>query len=272
MISTSGFDCSVTFPLTKKATMTRFNYVVCLALFASVPACVTLGEEEDVVLASDESEARRTTPQPTENPVTLGGGNFIDACIQPGATRAVFNPTSSFDATDEGVTAALDLPFAFRLYGTTHSKFWITPNGQLGFGATPGGSAFGQVACPLPNAALTKPTLLIYSADLVGRIDDPNAGVCFATVGTAPYRKLVVTWKDSFFYEAWLTSNVTFSAILNEGTNVADVAIDRVDAPTLPSYETGYGAVLGRQAGGSGYAYSCSQPRAPEGTIIHYSP
>jgi hypothetical protein len=253
--------------------MTRFNYVVCIALFASAPACVTLGEEEDLGLEEVESEARRRPPPPPEeNPVTLGGGIFVDACLMPGMTRAVFNPTSTFDANDEGVTAALDLPFAFRLYGTSHTKFWITSNGQLGFGSTPGGSTFGQVACPLPNAALTKPTLLIYSADLVGRIEDPNAGVCFATTGTAPNRRLVVTWKDSFFYEAWLTSNVTFSATLNEATHVVDVAIRNVDAPSLPTYEAGYAAVLGRQAGGSGYAYSCSQGRAPEGTMLHYNP
>jgi hypothetical protein len=46
------------------------------------------------------------------------------------------------------VTAALDLPFAFQMYGTSHTKFWITPNGQLGFGSTPGGSAFGPDGSP----------------------------------------------------------------------------------------------------------------------------
>jgi hypothetical protein len=30
--------------------------------------------------------------------------------------------------------------------------------------------------------------------------------------------------------------------------------------------------VLGKQAGSSGYAYSCQQSNAPEGTVVHYNP
>jgi hypothetical protein len=202
-----------------------------------------------------------------------GGGDsadFIDACLLPGMTKATFNPTGGLDAIDEGVTAALDLPFEITLYGTPHNKFWITTNGQLGFGGTPGGSAFGQATCPLPDARFAAPILLAYSVDLVGR-PDPGAGVCYAITGTSPHRKLVVTWKDSFFYESWLTSDVTFSATLHESTNVIDVALGRVDAPYLPPYETGNAAALGIQAGSSSSVFSCFQEHAPEGTVVHYS-
>jgi hypothetical protein len=197
--------------------------------------------------------------------------SFPDACLLPGMSKATFQATGSWDAHDEGVTAALDLPFSFTLYGTSHTKYWITTNGQLGFGNTVGGSAFGQVTCPLPDKRFTTPILLAYSVDLVGRLE-PEAGVCIATTGTAPRRQLVVTWKDAFFYESWLTSHVTFSAVLNEGTNVIDVMLDRVDAPDLPPFESGGASVLGKQAGSAAYAYSCFQPHAPEGTVVHYNP
>lgn len=292
------------FSVTEKASMNRFKYVVCIALFASVAACAIGPEEDEADLATVESEAKwkkkkpkkpkqppqpapapppeeepppeevpppppgDEPPPPTEGP---GGGGFIDACLLPGMTKATFNPTGSFDAHDEGVTAALNLPFPFTMYGAAHTKYWITTNGQLGFGSTPGGSAFGQVTCPLSDARFQTPILLAYSADLVGRLD-PDAGVCVATTGASPNRKLVVTWKDSFFYEAWLTSNVTFSATLNEGTNVIDVAIERVDAPHLLPFEAGGGAALGRQSGSSAQSFSCFQGLAPEGTVIHYSP
>ena len=108
-------------------------------------------------------------------------------------------------------------------------------------------------------------------APLVARLE-PSAGACYATTGTAPNRKLVVTWKDFFFYDFWLTSNVTVSATLNEGTNVIDVAIDRVDVPSMPTVVSGGIAALGTQSGGAGYAFSCYQSNAPAGTVIHYAP
>jgi hypothetical protein len=198
-------------------------------------------------------------------------------------TKATFNATSGFDAIDEGRTAALDLPFSFTFYGTSHTKYWITTNGQLGFGNTLGGSLFGEVSCPLPSAGFSTPIVFVYSTDLITRVqpdhprgpvdpNDPNFGVCYATTGTAPNRKLVVTWKDSFFYEGWNTSHVTFSATLNEGTNVIDVGIGLVDSPNMPDFETGWISVLGKQSGSSAYAYSCHQPTAPEGTVVHFNP
>jgi hypothetical protein len=107
--------------------------------------------------------------------------------------------------------------------------------------------------------------------DLVGRLDDPDAGVCYGTTGTAPDRKHVVTWKDSFFYEDWLASHVTFSAILNETTNVIDVVLEQVDSPNQPGFAAGNASVIGKQAGSSGTAYSC-YGSAPEGTVAHFNP
>lgn len=259
--------------------MSRWQYVVYAALGASAAACATGRGDDALDPLGSESEQLRSkkpprdaapdSPPPVDAPP--GGDGFIDACQLPGMTKVTFNPTGTFDAHDEGVTPALDLPFPFPFYGAPHTKFWFTTNGQLGFGGTPGGSAFGQVTCPLPDARFATPILLVYSVDLVGRLEG-DAGVCYATTGAAGSRKLVVTWKDSFFYEAWLTSNVTFSATLNEGTNVIDVAITRVAAPYLTAYEDGSAAALGEQSGNSAYAYSCFQPHAPEGTVIHYNP
>jgi hypothetical protein len=245
--------------------MRHFRAVICVTLFAGVAACVA-GPDDEVELGT--AEAAETAPGSQSLGTSTG---FIDACAISGRTVATFNPTTEYDAIDEGVTAALTLPFSFKLFSGTQTKFWITTNGQLGFGGTPAGSTFGRVTCPLADARFTTPVVLVYSADLVGR-DGEDAGVCYATIGSAPNRQLVVTWKDSFFYDAWLTSHVTFSATLNEGTNVIDVGIDRVEASDLPALESGYGAALGKQSGKTGYTYSCFQARAPSGTVIHYTP
>ena len=256
--------------------MKQFEYVVYGALLASassMAACIDDPADGDLAIATLEAELQESPPTATADaPATAtgtGSGGFIDACQLPGMTRVAFNPIGGFDAHDEGVSAALSLPFPFVLRDTAQAKFWITTNGQIGFSSAPGGSMFGRVTCPLPDSAFSAPVLFAYSGDLVGRLDG-GAGVCYATTGTAPNRKVVVTWKDSFFYEAWLTSHVTFSATLNEGTNVMDVAIDRVDAPTLTEFESGYATALGAQAGGVVQSYSCYQPRAPAGTIAHF--
>jgi hypothetical protein len=284
------FACTVELSTFPKAIMIRGKCVVWIALFACAPACSS-GPGDDVDLGQVDPGSswpkspkvpKDAAPPDTAPPDTAlppppadgGGGStagFIDACLLPGMTRATFNATGTFDAIDEGVTAALSLPFPFTFYGNSQSTYWITTNGQLGFGATPGGSPFGQVTCPLPDARFTTPIVLVYSADLIGRYD-PDAGVCYAITGTAPSRKLVVTWKDSFFYDAWLASNLTFSAMLHEGTNAIDVVIDRAAAPYQPDYETGAAAALGKQSGASGAAFSCFQPHAPAGTAIHYNP
>lgn len=266
--------------------MGRWKCIVRIALLASAASCSAgqadgdLGAGEAEAKSPDWSKVKHDAgpadaPAPDASVPRDGGdpgpSGFPDACLVQGMTLATFNATGGIDPYDEGVTAARDLPFGFTLYGTSHTRYWITTNGQLGFGATPGGSAFGQVSCPLADARFTTPILLAYSADLIVR-RDAGTGVCIATTGTAPNRKLVVTWKDLFFYDAWLTSHVTFSAILDEGTNDIDVVIDRVDAPTLPALETGAGAALGKQSGSSASTYSCFQARAPRGTVIHYDP
>jgi hypothetical protein len=266
--------------------MNPYKCVVWMALGVSATACYP-GPENDIDSGTIQSKAKPPkppkpptdaapvdTPPPVDARPPVDSGvdsvDLLDACLLPGMTKATFNPTGALDAIDEGVTAALNLPFQITLHGTPHDRFWITTNGQLGFGATPGGSAFGQATCPLPDARFAAPILLAYSVDLVGRTD-PGAGVCYATTGTSPHRKLVVTWKDSFFYESWLTSHVTFSATLNEGTNAIDVALARVDAPYLLPYETGLAAALGVQSSGSASVFSCFQEHAPEGTVVHYS-
>lgn len=279
--------------------MKRCLIIVSLALCVTAAGCLmepdedaVAGEDEDLSASASElswpkkkKKPKPPAPQPPPPPAPAppppapappppapnGVPGFLDACLMPGMTKATFNATSTFDAHDEGATSALTLPFSFSFYGTPHTKYWFTTNGQLGFGNTVGGSAFGQTTCPLPQARFTTPIVLVYSADLINRLE-PHAGVCYAVTGTAPNRKLVVTWKDSFFYEAWLTSNVTFSAVLSESTNAIDVQIDRVSSPGQPAYEAGYGAALGKQSGSSGQTYSCYTGIAPGGTVVHYNP
>ena len=185
-------------------------------------------------------------------------------------TRAAFDP-AAVDANGDAGTAVLELPFPFTVYGTSHRRYWITVDGQLGFGKTPGDCAFGQVTCSRPDSRNRRPILLVNSTAPSRRLG-PAAGVCCATTGTAPHRKLVVTWTDAPFYDAWLTSNVTFSATLNEGANVVDVELARTGAPYQPFFEAGGAAALGKQAGGLAHAFSWFPALAPGSAVMHYNP
>jgi hypothetical protein len=241
-------------------------FIANVAFFASATACST-GQGDGGAVGPVGPEAK---PLPDPAPAGSPPG-FIDACLVPGMIRATFPPAGSLDASGARGTAALDLPFPFTACGTAHTRSWFTTSGQLGFGKTPGDAASGQVTCPLPDSRFARPLLLVYSTNL-GRRLEPAAGVCYATTGAAPRRKLVVTWKDAVFYDGWLTAKVTFSAALNEGTNVLDVLLERVGAPYQAFFETGGAAALGKQAGEWAHAFSWFQAFTPEGTVIHYNP
>jgi hypothetical protein len=203
-----------------------------------------------------------------------GSGAFLDACLLPGMVTATFNPYGSIWAGNEGVTDVLPLPFPIVYLGSAHSQYWVTSNGEVGFGDAPGGPAFGRVRCPLPDPAITKPIVFVYATDIL------SSTVCMATTGAAPSRKLVITWKDAHLYELEGsgngTSNLAFGVVVSEGSHAIELAIHRVDihAPFFPAEPIVQGswATVGLQSGASAVSFSCQQPLAPPGSMFIHSP
>ena len=117
---------------------------------------------------------------------------------------------SSFILTDDGVTSPRTIPFNFSFYGTTYNQVYVGANGLLGFSSS-GLTEYENT--DIPNPMAPNATIYPYWDDL-----DPSAGgsVRIGTQGTAPNRKLVVTWNEIPLYTAWLP--VTFQAILCETT------------------------------------------------------
>ncbi len=117
---------------------------------------------------------------------------------------------ASLILSDDGVTTAQTIPFSFGFYGTIYNQVYVGANGLLGF-ASSGLSDYENVDIPsrtLPNAAIYP-----YWDDL-----DPSAGghVHVGTEGTAPYRKMVITWDSVAPYLSGFP--LTFQAILCETT------------------------------------------------------
>lgn len=91
--------------------------------------------------------------------------------------------------TDNGVSAAQNIPFSFPFYGVAQNSIRISANGLLGFSAD-GLSSGGNVSLPSANA----PNGIIapFWEDL--NPSNPVAGVYVGTVGSAPNRRFVATW------------------------------------------------------------------------------
>jgi gliding motility-associated-like protein len=111
-----------------------------------------------------------------------------------------------------------NIGFTFCFYGQTYTQFRIGSNGWVSLG--PGGQPanFTSMQIPTPNAAAPKNCIM-------GPWQDWNPGVGgqirFQTTGTAPCRKLTVSWIGVPMFSCF-NSQGTFHIVLYESTNVIE--------------------------------------------------
>jgi len=140
--------------------------------------------------------------------------------------------------SDDGVTAALPLPFTFRLSGRDYSQFYIGANGIIGFSAL-GLSATLNTELPTP----TTPNSII--CPFWDNLNPAGGGrVWYGTNGTAPHRSVVVSWVDvPHFITTGGHTKYTFQAILHESQEIA-FQYARVETGN-PLYVSGLSATIG---------------------------
>lgn len=130
---------------------------------------------------------------------------------------------TSYPGDDDQATITLTGGFQFSFAGTAYSSLRVLANGVLQFGADAGfmrtysntnlpiASASGSTGCP---GGANINSLLGYWTDL-----NPSAsgsgGVTWEQKGTAPNRRLVVSWNSVYQYST--TTPYTFQIILYEG-------------------------------------------------------
>jgi subtilisin family serine protease len=137
-----------------------------------------------------------------------------------GGYRIVQEPFSWVDATAGGTRltladdaqATVGLPFSFRYYGQPFTSVTVSSNGFLVFGGSP---ATAWVNTPLPNVAVPNGVVAAYWDDLNPALS--GGAVWYRTLGTAPNRKLVVSWVG--VRHADVAGAISFQAVLEEGTN-----------------------------------------------------
>ena len=141
--------------------------------------------------------------------------------------RIVEEPLAWVDATAGGTrlslgddaAAAVALPFSFPFYGQVFPSVSVSSNGYLVFGSS-GATAYDNT--PLPAASAPNGVIAPYWDDLNPAVE---GGVWYRTVGTAPNRRLVVSWVGVRHYST--AGGISFQAVLEEATG--DVVLAYLD-------------------------------------------
>jgi hypothetical protein len=162
------------------------------------------------------------TASPTSSNFAGASFNFVDASSGSGGTALTFN-------NNDDAVASVSLPFNFVLFRDIYladSRISVTTNGFLSL--EPLSIAEFQNA-PLPSQTVTRPggTIGAVPPSLIAPFWDDlimksDGVVTTRTLGSAPNRQFVVEWSNLSILDEDghdLNSNLTFEAILFEGTN-----------------------------------------------------
>ena len=124
------------------------------------------------------------------------------------------NTGTSVFMTDDSQQGPFNIGFTFCFYGQTYSQFYIGSNGWISFS---GGQPTTFTSSPLPTVGGLTPKNCI-----MGPWQDWHPGIGgqikYQTVGTAPCRKLIVSWIGVPMFSC--TGNQgTFHIVIEESTN-----------------------------------------------------
>ena len=123
---------------------------------------------------------------------------------------------------DDENSPNLSIGFDFDFFGTTYTTFNIASNGLIGFGFPSPAPNIASTGCclgqSLPNAAALNNLIAFAWEDL-----SPNLGgtIEYATIGTAPNRKLIVNFSTIAFFNG--AGSVTAQVQLHEGSNIIEI-------------------------------------------------
>lgn len=123
--------------------------------------------------------------------------------------------------SDDANTPAINIGFNFNFWGTVYQNFHIHSNGFISFHS---GTPNNYVSSPLPNNSFSAYPVIFAAHTDLKPTPSPNSGIRYQTIGTAPFRKLVVTWENvPFFSCTHLTAS--FQIVLHETHHWIDIHI-----------------------------------------------
>ncbi|MFO0361518.1 MAG: gliding motility-associated C-terminal domain-containing protein [Flavobacteriales bacterium] len=120
---------------------------------------------------------------------------------------------------DDAVSLAQPIGFSFCFLGNSYTQFYIGSNGWLSF--SPGQpTAYTSATVPSTNFNVPKNCIMGPWQDWHPGIS-PGNYIKYQTIGTAPFRRLVLTWENIPMFQCTSTFG-TFQIVLYETTNVIE--------------------------------------------------
>lgn len=149
-----------------------------------------------------------------------------------------WNQGTSINLSDDAVSAAQNIGFPFCFFGTTYNQFWIGSNGWIAFSAGQP-ATFTSAAIPSTAANVPKNCIMTPWQDWHPGVG-PNVGnyIRYQVLGTAPYRRLVVSYNAIPMFSCTTTYG-TFQIIIYESTNVVETHIQ--NKPNCTAWAGGTG-------------------------------
>ena len=143
---------------------------------------------------------------------------------------------TSVSMSDDQILGPFSIGFSFDFYCNTYTQFYICSNGWVGFSS---GQTSTWVVNPVPSVLFNRPKNCVMAP---WRDWNPAVGsgpyITYQTQGTAPFRRLVVTWSSVPMFSCTTTYG-TFQVVLYETTNLIDNNLSNV--PTCPQWGNGDG-------------------------------
>ncbi|MBA2612979.1 MAG: gliding motility-associated C-terminal domain-containing protein [Bacteroidetes bacterium] len=181
--------------------------------------CPSLGPDQFLPCGVNQTvlTANLTTCNPstiTANQTTTYSVTNIPFAAQPtvGATNV---PLS-----DDSQAGPFNIGFSFCFFGNTYTQMYIGSNGWISFSA---GQPVTFASSPIPSASgsVAKNCIMGPWQDWYPQTNLQN--VSYQTLGTAPCRRLVVSWKDIQMYSCWASQGLgNFQIVIYEGTNLIE--------------------------------------------------
>ena len=135
-------------------------------------------------------------------------------------TNINFNPLSISGTpiilSDDDVQGPFPLGFTFDFYGNSYTNFYVGSNGWIGFSA---GQPTSYITSPIPNVTAPRDCIMLSWEDL-----NPSSGgqVLYQTIGTAPNRKMVLTFDNIPYFGSTATGSLSSQVVLFEGSNLIE--------------------------------------------------
>lgn len=165
--------------------------------------------------------------------------NTNDTSVCPGTTITLSaNGSTVFSlSSDDQYSQTIELPFLFKFYGIDYSLLSISSNGYVQFRTVPAGPGTYS-SWSITTGVPGNPNVLNSAMGFYADINMAIAGsvIQYATIGTAPNRKFVVTFCNCAMFSC-TSLKATFQMIFYEGSN--NIAYQIQNAPTCLSWNSG---------------------------------